>query len=166
MKNLRKSRAQLMRILVREGVNLRVYGMFFKAVVQVVLLFGSETWVMTPCMEWELGIFQRRGVQHITGRQPRRHTEGGWDYPPLVTAMEEAVFEEIGVYILKRQNKVAQYISMRPILDLCERLVRRPGAYVSWMWWEQEGLDIAGDMYQAVAAVDGEEERSGEEAVQ
>ena len=110
LKNLRKSRAQLMRILVREGVNLRVSGMFFKAVVQVVLLFGSETWVMTPCMEWDLGILQHRVVQRITGRQPGRHEEGGWDYPHLVTAMEEAVFEEIGVYMLKRQNTVAQYI--------------------------------------------------------
>ena len=128
LKNARKSWSKLMRILVREGDNLRVSGMFFSTVVQVVLLFGSETWVMTPCMEHALGSFQHRVAQRITGRHPRRHEEGGWDYPPLVTAMEEAFFEEIGVYILKRQNKFAQYIATRTILDLCEQLVRRPGA--------------------------------------
>ena len=42
--------------------------------------------------------------------------------------MEEAGFEEIGVYIKNEQNIVAQYIAMRPILDLCERSVQRPGA--------------------------------------
>ena len=59
-----------------------------------------------------------------------------WEYPPLAAAMEEAVFEEIGVYIKRRQNTVAQYIATRPILDLCERSVQRPGAWVSWRWWE------------------------------
>ena len=42
--NLRKERnswARLLRILGREGVNPRVSGMFFKEVVQLVLLFGS-----------------------------------------------------------------------------------------------------------------------------
>ena len=44
--------------------------------------------------------------------------EGGWDYPPLAAVMEEACFEDIGVYITRRQNTVAQYIETRPILDL------------------------------------------------
>ena len=35
-------------ILVQEGGNPRVAGMFFNAVSQAVLIFGSETWVMTP----------------------------------------------------------------------------------------------------------------------
>ena len=37
-------------ILTQAGENMRLYGTFFKALVQVVLLFGSETWVMTPHM--------------------------------------------------------------------------------------------------------------------
>ena len=48
LKKLRKSWSQLTRILGREGVNLRVSMIFFKVVVQVVLLLGSETWVITP----------------------------------------------------------------------------------------------------------------------
>ena len=44
--NLRKARdiwALLLRTLGREGVNLRFSGIFFKAVVRAVLLFGLET---------------------------------------------------------------------------------------------------------------------------
>ena len=52
-------------------------------------------------MERDLGSFQHRVAQQITGRQPRRREEGGWDYPPLAIAMYDAGFEEIGVYILK-----------------------------------------------------------------
>ena len=82
--------------------------MLLKAVVQAVLLFGTETWVMTPCMEWALGSFQHGVAQRITGRQLRRKEGGGRYYPLMATAIEEAEFEEIGVYILKRQNTVAQ----------------------------------------------------------
>ena len=44
----------------------------------------------------------------ITERQLKIREEGGWKYPPLVVAMEEVGFEEIGDYILKKQNMVAQ----------------------------------------------------------
>ena len=37
-----------MRILIREGERPRISIFFFKAVVQFVLLFGEETWVVTP----------------------------------------------------------------------------------------------------------------------
>ena len=37
--------------LIREGATPRISGNFFKAVVQQVLLFGAETWVVTPKME-------------------------------------------------------------------------------------------------------------------
>ena len=56
--------------------------------------------------------------------------------------MEESGFEEIGLYIKIRHNRVAQYIMTRPIMDLCEISVWRPGAWVSWRWWEQEGVDL------------------------
>ena len=80
--------------------------------------------------------------------------------------MEEAGFEEIGICITRRQNTVAQYIAMRLILDLYERYVRRPGAWVSLKWWEQDGIDLEGERERAAAASDGEEEKYGEEAVQ
>ena len=38
----------------------RVLGAFFKAMVQAVLLFGLDMWVINPCIGRSLG-----GVQHI-----------------------------------------------------------------------------------------------------
>ena len=46
-----KSWGRLSRNLSWEGADKRVLGNFFKAVVQVVLLFGVETWVLTPRIE-------------------------------------------------------------------------------------------------------------------
>ena len=124
-----------MRILGREGAYPRVYGMFFKVVVQAVLVLGLETWVLTPCMERSLVSFQHRFARRITGRHLRRRRGGVWEYPPLASAMEETRFEEIRVYIQKRQNTFVQYISTQPIMDLCDQSIRRLGGWFSWRCW-------------------------------
>ena len=43
-----------------------------------------------------------------------------------------------------------QYIAKRPILDLGEGKVWTLGEWVAKIWWDQEGLDLAGA--RAVAA--------------
>ena len=45
--------------------------------------------------------------------------------------MAEAGFKEIRFYVTMRHNMAVQYIATRPILDLCEQSVRRPGAWMS-----------------------------------
>ena len=52
-------------------------GHFFKAVLQVVLLFGAETWVLTHRMERSLSSFHRRVAQRLIRMQKRRL--GGWE---------------------------------------------------------------------------------------
>ena len=118
LRKLRKSWAYLVRILGRVGTNPRVSGMFSKAVVHVVMLFGSETRVVIPHMGQELGSFQHGVSGCITERQSKRREEGVWEYPPMASAMKETGFEEIGAYILKRKFKVVYYIMVRLIMDL------------------------------------------------
>ena len=52
---------------------------------------------------------------------------------------------------------VAQYISTRLILDLCEQFNRRPGAWVSRRWWEQDSLDFEGAKKRVTAESEREE---------
>ena len=80
--------------------------------------------------------------------------------------MAEAGFEDTGVYVTRRQNTAVKYIATRPILGLCERSVRRPGAWLSWWWWEQEGLDLEGAKERAAAKSDIEEAQYKEGAAQ
>ena len=122
-RNLRKARkiwVRMTRIMIREGTYPKVSGLFFNAVVQAVLIFGAELWVLTPRMEWELIIFQHRVALRLTRKQPRWRGERIWEYPPLASAIEEAGFEEIRVYTTRRQITVTKYIKTQPILDLCE----------------------------------------------
>ena len=123
----RKSWGRLARILIREGAYKRVSGTLFKAVVQQVLLFRAETWVLTPRIERALDSFMHGAARSITGRQPRRGWDGKWYYPSLAGATKEAGFADIRKSITNRHNMVAQYISTRPILDLCERTTQKGG---------------------------------------
>ena len=64
--NLRKAKkiwARMERMLGQEGARPRVSGMFFKAVVQAVLLLRSEMWVMTPPYGQGLGEFLSQSRQ-------------------------------------------------------------------------------------------------------
>ena len=58
-------------------------GDIFKVVVQALLLFGLEMWVMTPRTGWALGGFHYRMAQIITGRQPCQISNSSWEYPHI-----------------------------------------------------------------------------------
>ena len=48
MQKARRKRARLTRVLVREGTDDQNLGQIYLAVVQSILLYGPEMWVMTP----------------------------------------------------------------------------------------------------------------------
>ena len=85
------------RILSREGARPWVSRFFFKVFVQSVLLFGVETWVVTPHMGRVLWGFQDEVLQQLMGWLPRRQTDGKREYNFL-----EAGFETMETYIRRR----------------------------------------------------------------
>ena len=144
IKKARRSWGRLAWVLGREGTDPKVSWTFYIDVTQQVLIFGAETWVFTKNIESALDAFQGRVARKLTGRQTRRGRDGVWFYPSLEGEMKEAGIVRIRTSILRRQNMVAQFIATRPILDLCEKAIRRPGARVPRKWWEQTGIDWKG----------------------
>ena len=71
-----KSWGKLSRILIREGAYPKVSGIFYKAVVQAVLMFGAETWVLTLMMERDLDSFQHRFTKD---HWEATSETGGWE---------------------------------------------------------------------------------------
>ena len=63
----RKGWVQMLRILGREGVNVQVSCMFYKTMVQDVLLYGSEMWVLAPWVFQTFVAFHHRVVCWLTG---------------------------------------------------------------------------------------------------
>ena len=152
-------------MLSREGEYARTSGNIYLVVVQAVLLYGSETWVLTPHMQRVLGGDHHRVSHRLMRKQPQKVQDGGWLYPPLEDVMADAGLQEVETYVSHHQNTVAQYIATRPIMDLCLVANRRLRPRVKMGWWEQDGLDLEGMRTAAreEEQTEGEEETDGTE---
>ena len=71
----RNSWGLLSQILSQEGADPKALGNFYRAVVQAVLMFGAETWVLTPGMDLALDSFQHRVMRRITRNQPQQQAD-------------------------------------------------------------------------------------------
>ena len=82
-------------------------------------------------------------------------------HPSLVGDFKEAGVVRVRTSILRRQNTVAQFIAMRPILGLCEVAERWRGTRVPRRWWEQTVIDWK-SAREKTAAQEGENEAEPE----
>ena len=80
---------RMSRVLRWYGVDVRTLGMLYTAVVQVVLLYGSKTWDVSPRIRKMMGGFHHRLIRRITGQMTQRNGDGTCTYPPLEEAMAE-----------------------------------------------------------------------------
>ena len=62
-------------------------GRFYVVVVQAVLLFGSEMWVLTARLEKPFGFFHQWAVRWMAGMVPKCQRYGTWVYTPVDAAL-------------------------------------------------------------------------------
>ena len=60
----------------REGADLWTFSNFYKVVFKANLLFGSETWMVTPRIGRTLGGFHHRMAHFMAVMQPKKNMEG------------------------------------------------------------------------------------------
>ena len=101
-KNLRRAQVKwrrIVKLLGREGEDRITAGRSYVVVMQAVLLFGSEMWVMTPRLENSFEGFHHRVVRQMAGMGPKLQQYGAWVYPPIGAALTTVGMDGIGVYI-------------------------------------------------------------------
>ena len=64
--------AQLLKVLMREGEALQTSGCLYMKVVQAILLFGDDKWVVNPHYGKNLGGLQHQVAMRITGKKPQK----------------------------------------------------------------------------------------------
>lgn len=120
--NLSKARRQwscIARVLVTEHVQPKAAGMFYKAVVQSILLYCSETWVLEDRMVDTLAAFHHAVAHHLSHLLPYRYRDA-WTYPRTSAALDATSLYPIEHYIQVRRNSIAMHIATRPVKRLCE----------------------------------------------
>jgi hypothetical protein len=99
LKKARKSWARVSRVLRAENASLKVCGVFYKAVVQAVLLFGSEMWKLSPLSLKSLEGFHIRAAGCMMGMQPAKNPDGTWKYPSSKDVLMMVGLKMINHYI-------------------------------------------------------------------
>jgi hypothetical protein len=127
--------ARVGQVLRRENAPPRVSAKFYKA-----LLYGSETWVLSPAALARLeGFHLRAAYRMATKHVPRRGPNQQWVYPPSDKVLEECGLHTIGHYIDVRRETIAKYVvGLSIFADAREQTkgaVR--GSVPRRWWWEQ-----------------------------
>ena len=90
--------------------------MFYRAMVQSVLLFGAEGWVLSEVVSMKLeGVFVGF-LWGITRQRAEQQKDGTWRQVEAETLLEKAGTQPLGTYIDRRQATVAEWVALRPIL--------------------------------------------------
>jgi len=147
LRKARKSWARVSRVLRAENASPKVCGVFYKAVVQAVLLFGSETWKLSPLSLKSLEGFHIRAARRMAGMRPTKNPDGTWTYPSSKAVLKAVGLKPIDHYIGVRRETIARFIVDRPLFALCRDGERRRGSTRRTFWWEQPlSLDDAGPL--------------------
>jgi hypothetical protein len=110
--------------------------MFYKATVQAVLLYGSETWNLSPTSVKRLEGFHIRAAWRMSGLRPEKKPNGSWSYPRSKDVLDAASLQTITNYMDVRRQTVANFIVNRPIWELCAGAVRSRGSPIRPFWWD------------------------------
>ena len=100
--------ARMLRILGWYGSDDQTSGRFYLTIVNSFLLFDAETWVVTPCIGWLLGLFRHRVARWISGKKPWLREYGNWEYPPLEDAIWAVGLDYLETYISRHHNIFTQ----------------------------------------------------------
>ena len=123
----RQKRGRFFRMIVDEGEEPWTSGRFYITVVQSALLFGSETWVLTPHTLREMWGIHNKAARRITVRINQRLWNRRWYCPPIGEALTDAGIETIGIYVTCHHNTMTQYINTHTISDFMVAKEHRNG---------------------------------------
>ncbi len=121
--------AQVGQVLQAENTPPKVSAKFYKAVVQSVLLYGSETWNLTKTATAQLDRFHIRAAYRMAKvHKPRRGLNQVWVYPATEGVLKECGMHSIPHYIGVRWETIFRYVVDRPIHTTCMEGERRRGS--------------------------------------
>ena len=92
--------------------------MFYRSVVQTVLLFGAEIWVLLEAIYRKLEGVYVGFLRMITGQRAVRHEYRTWRKVAAEKFLEKSGTQTLGTYIDRRKATVSEWMALSPILEV------------------------------------------------
>jgi hypothetical protein len=137
--NIKKARLQwgcIYRILQYDGTPPKTMAHFYMAVVQSVLLYGSETWVLTKRLLQRLERFHARCARHMAHRHIRHLPDGTWQHPHTDQILEICGLSPISAAIAKRKTTLLHYATTYSQVYRRCLATRRRAHPNHLVWWD------------------------------
>ena len=112
---------RLRKLLRQEGTQPMVLAIFFSEVVQAILLYGLDMWVLLEIMERNVEGIHTGFLCQTTGKPVRRLRYGTQETPGEEGVQEAAGTQLAGIYIDSRQATLAQWVALHPLSEVCTR---------------------------------------------
>ena len=154
--NLQKARekwGRIGKILSKKDANNKTMGSFYKAIIQSVLLYGSESWVISNHSMKTLRSFHRRCARYITGKHIWKDENENWHYPNSNEVLKMAGLLPIEEYIAQRKIAVMKYVINRPIFQKCLSSKPIAGNVNQQIWWTNQEMTPRCPLEQGTATL-------------
>lgn len=119
-----------------QGARATTRGYFYKAIIQAILLYGSDTWTLTEVTLRPFRSFHARVGRHLTGKHIRQLTDGTWHYPSTTEVLRQAGLETIDVYIQRRRDTIWNYAYGRGLYQECRKSTPLSTDVNKVVWWD------------------------------
>ena len=88
------------------GIRCRTLARFYITIVQAVLLYGSEMWVLSQRSRRHLDTFHHRCARFMANKHIRQLPSGEWITPHSDDVLEQCGLSPISTYIAKRKTRL------------------------------------------------------------
>jgi hypothetical protein len=125
LRNVARARtkwAAVSRILRRDGASVHLRSRFYMVIVSAVLLYGSETWVITRRIQALIDSFHNRVARTVAGTFIRKLGGDGddeWVYPSVADTLKSAHLQPATTYLDRRRLKFRDYAETRGSYQDC-----------------------------------------------
>jgi len=110
-------------------------GLFYKATIQAMLLYGAETWMLTQPLLPLLRSFHHRCARYLARMANTQLADGTWVVPSSETALAAAGLHSIKTYITRRTATYLPFICTWAILLECQTSSTTQAAANHPVWW-------------------------------
>jgi hypothetical protein len=97
-------------VLRAENATPKTRGMFYKATVQAVLLYGSEIWSLSLLSMKHLEGFHIHAAWQMSGKRPEQNEDESWTYPRSEDMLKAVSLKSTAHYVDVQCQTVANFI--------------------------------------------------------